>query len=504
MNTHKIDKRVKFVADDPIYQIHEYDIDLRSNHIYLVGRESGFSVELDDLEDPGVEYGLANRFIRNINILARQSGDPILIHMKICFTRKTLVLTDKGQKKIKDIKIGDLVLTHTGKYRPVTNITSSMYDKDMVRIYYGRKKNNCTSLQATSEHPILVERSGVRSWIPISQIVPDDIIFIESSLCVKTGERIPYYKSVKNYNANRLRRIGSDEQSEKFEAPILAECERLQKDGWTVVPTDMRVRPDIVGFKNGRVAVFEVENMKGKSLEVKKEKYKNAHINDYIDEVIWINPNPNSKAHYSWYEVDKKSSFIKVKITGTKRWNNKYKQRVYNLTVDKDNSYVANHVVVHNCGGDWDEGIAMYDAIKACPNPVIILNYTHARSMSSLIFSAATKRVMMPHSKFMVHEGTIELAGTYKQAITGMAQEKIAANIMMNIYADILMREKKLHCKNKVKTRAWLKKEMDKKEDVFFTAQEAVDIGFADEIFGSDGTYDWKKLMETTEEQRSR
>jgi ATP-dependent protease ClpP protease subunit len=155
-------------------------------------------------------------------------------------------------------------------------------------------------------------------------------------------------------------------------------------------------------------------------------------------------------------------------------------------------------------GGDWEEGMAIYDTIKACPNPVIILNYTWARSMSSLIMCAATKRVMMPNSKFMIHDGALGLSGSVRKVRTGMKQEEKSMNIMMNIYSDILYREGKCQYKTKPKIRSFLKKEMMKKEDVFYTAQEAVDIGFADEVFGNKGVYDWKKLLETTDEQRSR
>lgn len=238
-NTHKKDKIIKFPVDDPIYQIHEYDINVKCNEIYLFGRESGFATNLGEIEDPGVEYGLANRFIRNIDILARNTDEPILVRMKIK-------------------------------------------------------------------------------------------------------------------------------------------------------------------------------------------------------------------------------------------------------------------------GGDWEEGMAIYDAIKACPNPVIILNYTWARSMSSLIFCAATKRVMMPHSKFMYHDGKTGKDGTHKQFMTFVAQEKASKKIMMDIYVDILWREKKTKYKSKSDIRRMLQREIDKKEDVFYTAQEAVDIGFADEIFGQKGIYNWKKLLETTDEQRSR
>ena len=35
--SHKIDKLVRYLADDPIYQIHEFNIDLKANHLYLTG-----------------------------------------------------------------------------------------------------------------------------------------------------------------------------------------------------------------------------------------------------------------------------------------------------------------------------------------------------------------------------------------------------------------------------------------------------------------------------------
>ena len=84
-------------------------------------------------------------------------------------------------------------------------------------------------------------------------------------------------------------------------------------------------------------------------------------------------------------------------------------------------------------GGFWEEGMAIYDAIKACPNEVCILNYTHARSMSSIILQAADRRVMMPHSTFMYHMGTMGYEGTVKQFLTEVEQLKIANEQMLDI-----------------------------------------------------------------------
>lgn len=51
-----------------------------------------------------------------------------------CFTPDNLVLTSKGYKKISEIQIGDLVLTHTGNFKPVINVFTRKYEGDILRI----------------------------------------------------------------------------------------------------------------------------------------------------------------------------------------------------------------------------------------------------------------------------------------------------------------------------------------------------------------------------------
>lgn len=155
-------------------------------------------------------------------------------------------------------------------------------------------------------------------------------------------------------------------------------------------------------------------------------------------------------------------------------------------------------ILIHmkTCGGSWEEGMAIYDAIKSCPNRVVILNYTHARSMSSLIFQAADKRVMMPHSTFMFHLGSMAFSGTGKLFNTIGEHYKKTEDQMLEIYIQTMKRKGKLSSWSRERIREWLVAQMDKKEDVFFFAEETVEYGFADEVFGQDGDYNWKKLIE--------
>jgi ATP-dependent protease ClpP protease subunit len=152
-------------------------------------------------------------------------------------------------------------------------------------------------------------------------------------------------------------------------------------------------------------------------------------------------------------------------------------------------------IIIHmkTCGGLWEEGMAIYDAIMSCPSKVTILNYTHARSMSSLIFQAADKRVMMPHSHFMFHDGTYEIGGTVKQVVSSIEfDRKTTYPTMLSIYTEKMREKGRFMDMDPNRIKKWLRDQMDKKEDVFLTATETVSLGLADEIFD----YDWSKLSD--------
>jgi ATP-dependent protease ClpP protease subunit len=157
-------------------------------------------------------------------------------------------------------------------------------------------------------------------------------------------------------------------------------------------------------------------------------------------------------------------------------------------------------VSMKTCGGDWVEGMAMYDAILATPNPVSIVSYTHARSMSSLILQAANKRILMPHSYFMYHEGTTGHEGTPKQVRSDFEFGKHADEQMLNVYVAAIKRspgKMKGWSKSRIKTE--LVKQMNDKEDVYLLAGEAIAMGFADEVFS-----DWDSVTEYEDWQLGR
>jgi len=152
-------------------------------------------------------------------------------------------------------------------------------------------------------------------------------------------------------------------------------------------------------------------------------------------------------------------------------------------------------------GGDWVEGMAMHDAMLAVPNPITILNYTHARSMSSLMFQAANKRIMMKHSTFMFHEGTFGVNGTWKQVKNEVRFAKETDIQMMNVYIDAIKRtaHSSMHHWSRKKILKWLKDEMDKTEEVYMLPDATIAAGFADGMWVDD-----EDVTTYTEEQLAR
>jgi len=156
-------------------------------------------------------------------------------------------------------------------------------------------------------------------------------------------------------------------------------------------------------------------------------------------------------------------------------------------------------ITIKSCGGDVHEGMAIFDAIMAATNPITMVSYTHARSMSGIILQAANKRILMPNSYFMFHQGTTECSGTVKAAhsYTDFGKRTFDAS-MCYIYAERMKHTPggKVNGWKEERIHKWLKEQMDEKEDVYLTANEAVEWGFADEVFS-----DWDTVYDYTPQQ---
>ena len=156
---------------------------------------------------------------------------------------------------------------------------------------------------------------------------------------------------------------------------------------------------------------------------------------------------------------------------------------IRNLNILQRNS--ASPITIHmkTGGGCVYEGFAIYDSIKQCINETIIINYTTASSMSSVILQAADFRFMMPHSTVMFHMASGGIYGSVdniKQAyesIDGINES------MLDIYTDRLRVTGEMKGKSRKYIKKWLTGKMGELGDVFLSAEAAISIGFADELY---------------------
>jgi len=85
----------------------------------------------------------------------------------------SLIMTGSGAVKIKDLKVGDMVLTHKNRLMPITEVMDRFEDKE----YYLIELDNGVKINITGEHPVLTKSRG---WVQVFDLtLNDDIVCLE-------------------------------------------------------------------------------------------------------------------------------------------------------------------------------------------------------------------------------------------------------------------------------------------------------------------------------------
>lgn len=150
--------------------------------------------------------------------------------------------------------------------------------------------------------------------------------------------------------------------------------------------------------------------------------------------------------------------------------------------LNKANSTAPVTIHLHSCGGDFVEGMAIYDTLKLMPYHKKIIAYTHARSMSSIVFLAGDERIMLPHGYFMFHRGTFGIWADALTVYSNVEWAKKQDDQMMKIYIDALKTKGKFKSKSEKWIEAMLNEQMNQKADCYLSAEEALQWGFVDKI----------------------
>ncbi len=125
-----------------------------------------------------------------------------------------IYVKDKGLISIKDVKVGDFVLTHKGEFKKVVALNKrkveSKEDLFKIQTYLGNE------YKITGEHEVLANLNGKTEWIPVKSLTKEaELIFPIPNIKVK--EQVPKelvlstydgYKKIFQLNKNFFRFLG--------------------------------------------------------------------------------------------------------------------------------------------------------------------------------------------------------------------------------------------------------------------------------------------------------
>lgn len=140
---------------------------------------------------------------------------------------------------------------------------------------------------------------------------------------------------------------------------------------------------------------------------------------------------------------------------------------------------------MHCVGGEWNDGMAIYDAIRLSPCKITIIAYAQASSMSGIILQAAKTRLLMPNCEFMIHTGSIDLHSETRTAATVADRNLQSHNLMLDIFASRSVLAPKYKGTMLHEVRNDIDRWIKDKGEINVLAAEAVENGFADDVIGS-------------------
>lgn len=88
----------------------------------------------------------------------------------ICFSAGTPIATARGAVAIEDVRIGDLVLTHAGRFRPVVRLYRNPLAGPMLRLRSPAGNSRTRPVDMTANHPVLTHAG----WIAVGDLRKGD------------------------------------------------------------------------------------------------------------------------------------------------------------------------------------------------------------------------------------------------------------------------------------------------------------------------------------------
>lgn len=295
-----------------------------------------------------------------------------------CFVKGTKVMTYEGIKNIEDIQVGDMVLTHKGRYRAVKDVMCKITDKIATV-----KTRNSGIIECTPNHPFYVKNKETND--KFEWVAPKD--FTQTTLVTSVADS-DKNEEVEGISLNDFyiigRWLGTENNTNTEQILIgydsdglvnlidILEKENLSydiNDSTYISVNSVRLYNILKNFGIEETKKYINGNITRLKENLAKEIIKGyldspRDLTVYYDMKYLINKYNGSSAYVTETGLHlninalKEDNYILTQSNVTIANRN---ETVYNLSVEEDESYTANGIVVHNCthlavsGAAWFE-----------------------------------------------------------------------------------------------------------------------------------------------------
>jgi len=261
-------------------------------------------------------------------------------------------------------------LTHKGRYRKVLRVLQdkTKYRGEAIRVVFrgrGSERNHNARLRnsftVTPEHPFLTERG----WVYAKDLTIQDRLFVQAKECKNCGELIPYWKdyccmNCQLANVEVRKKISESKKGKKnWMFGRTGALHHLWEGGkiwwrgkdWDSIKLRARERDNFICQGCGMTEEQHIRKYK-QPLQVHHiDPYRHSKDNS-LENLTTLCCSCHQKAEGTARMnvlLSSGARFISTPIIETESLKDFKGERLYNFSVEEDESYVAKGVVSHNC-----------------------------------------------------------------------------------------------------------------------------------------------------------
>ena len=280
-----------------------------------------------------------------------------------CVTGDTWINTANGGKMAKDIRIGDMVLTHKNRYRKVVDVIPT---KDKNDIYELTVKSRQFPLNITGNHLVLTNKG----WVAVEDLDPQVHLVATNGkveytcgdleLKNKPGESKSQEELAYDLGVSIANDVVINNDAETFKDWVLSLPEHLLRQVWVAIEEELLNKYSdeykVIYCASAPVAMrlYALAKRIGVELTTSTVGRKNTETGETLQlTVISLEDQKVSEDGLYYSPI---TSLVKTDKV----------EDVYDFTVEEDHSFSCAGVVVHNCFGSYitDDLNGIFDTVS--------------------------------------------------------------------------------------------------------------------------------------------